>query len=84
MARKEDKKGLSALWDNLTKNGTEDGALGYGIAGGIMLAASVIWTIAARRSGSFNMYSLVCLAIGIYCIVQMVKTLGKNKKDGRP
>ncbi len=87
--KKEPPKGegrLRGLWKSLVKDGTADGALGFGIAGAIMIAASVIWTIAARRTGgAYGTSSLLCFAIGIYCFVNMAKAIrrGRDRKDDR-
>lgn len=71
---------LRGLWNSLVKDGTADGALGFGIAGTIMIAASVIWTIAARRTGgAYGTSSLLCLGIGIYCFVNMVKAIRRDR-----
>ena len=81
---KTDKSKKSYLND-LSKNGTSDSPLGYGIAGGIMIIAGIIWIISTLKSGSdaYVFSALLCLGIGGYCLFQMVKILrsGKEKKE---
>jgi hypothetical protein len=82
---RKDHEKRGSRFSALMKDGTADGAAGFGIAGGIMIAAAVIWTISSRRNGnsSYGMYSLLCLGIGVYCLANMVRIIRKDREKGK-